>query len=118
MPRYKRQLTLTHATLLAIEEFSIGAESGNKEGNDMARQDRTPGPHPTNLKDLVAAKSEWSRRLLPPPTPYQEGPIMAALALSRAVSPVPTENVVGVGVGERSAMGNTQASGQLSFLSG
>lgn len=67
----------------------------------MARKDRAPGPHPTNLKDLVAAKSEWSRRLLPPPARYEEGPIMAARALSRAVSPVPTENVVGVGVGEK-----------------
>ena len=39
----------------------------------MVRQDRKPGPHPTNLKDLAAAKSEWSNRLLPPPAPYKEG---------------------------------------------
>jgi hypothetical protein len=80
-----------------------------RKGNHMVRQDRTVGLHSTNWKDLVAAKSEWSRRLFPPPrksaVQYKEGALIAARALIRAISPIPTENVVGVGVGEKISSG-------------
>jgi hypothetical protein len=69
----------------------------------MARQDRT-ALHSTDLKDLTAAKSEWSKRLFPPPR-KEAAPITAARALVRAISPVPTENVMGVGVGEKISSG-------------
>jgi hypothetical protein len=75
----------------------------------MARQDRTSRPHSTNLKDLAAAKSDWSRRIFPPPrkgaVQSNEDPLMAARALVRAVSPVPAENVMGIGVGEKISSG-------------
>ena len=34
----------------------------------MARQNRTSAIHSRDLKDLTAAKSEWSKRLFPPPS--------------------------------------------------
>ncbi len=73
----------------------------------MARQDRTSKRYPTSLKDLAAAKSEWSRRLFPPPgkNATQELPPVAARVLMRSVSPVPKENVTGVGVGEKISSG-------------
>jgi hypothetical protein len=73
----------------------------------MARREQTSGPHSTDLKELTAAKSEWSRRLFPPPkkATAQEMPMMAARALVRAVSPVPAENVMGIGVGEKISSG-------------
>jgi hypothetical protein len=75
----------------------------------MARQNRTSRLHSTNMKDLTAAKSEWSRRLFPPPrkeaAPYAEPSMISARALLRAISPAPTENVMGVGVGEKISSG-------------
>src|ERR1700743_746122 len=75
----------------------------------MARQDRTYASHSTHWKDLVAAKSEWSRRLIMPSgrraRQYKEGPPGAARSLFHAISPVPAENVVGVGVGEKISSG-------------
>jgi hypothetical protein len=75
----------------------------------MARQGRTSALHSTDLKDLTAAKSEWSKRLFPPPrkeaAQYADSPIAAARALVRAVSPVPTDNVMGIGVGEKISSG-------------
>lgn len=70
----------------------------------MARRDRTSGLiHSTGMKDLTAAKSDWSRRLFPPPKKQavQDMPMMAARALVRAVSPTPADNVMGIGVGEK-----------------
>ena len=71
----------------------------------MARQDRTSALRSTDLKNLTAAKSEWSKRLFPPPgkkaAQSADSPMTAARALVRAVSPVPTDNVMGVGVGEK-----------------
>src|SRR5271165_5579006 len=76
----------------------------------MARQDRTSAIHSTDLKDLTAAKSEWSKRLFPAPkkaaAKYADSPITAARALVRAVSPVPTNNVMGIGVGEKISSGS------------
>lgn len=79
----------------------------------MARKSRSSSLIQANvLRDLRAAKSEWSRRLFQLPV---EG--SAALDVSRtrssaasrtvvrAITPVPTENVVGVGVGEKIADG-------------
>jgi hypothetical protein len=59
------------------------------------------------LKELTAAKSEWSRRLFPPPkkAAAQELPIIAAQALVSAVSPAPADNVMGIGVGEKISAG-------------
>jgi hypothetical protein len=75
----------------------------------MARQDRTSALHSTELKDLTAAKTEWSKRLFPPPrkkaAQSADSPITAARALVRAVSPVPADNVMGVGVGEKISSG-------------
>jgi hypothetical protein len=72
----------------------------------MARQDRTSALRSKDLKDLTAAKSEWSKRLFPPPRKEAaDSPMTAARALVRAVSPVPTENVMGVGVGEKISSG-------------
>jgi hypothetical protein len=73
----------------------------------VPRQDRTFRRYSTSLKDLAAAKSEWSRRLFPPPgkNAAQKLPPVAARALMRSVSPVPKENVTGVGVGEKISSG-------------
>jgi len=75
----------------------------------MARQGRISALHPIDLKDLTAAKSEWSKRLFSPArkeaAQYADSPITAARALVRAVSPVPADNVMGVGVGEKISSG-------------
>lgn len=62
------------------------------------------GSSSPNLKDLIAAKSEWSKRLFQTPRiqAARRGAapmVEAARALTAAPSPAPENNVVGVGVG-------------------
>jgi len=60
---------------------------------------------PRELLDLRAAKGEWSKRVLQAPRieAARRGvpKIEAARALTGATSPIPSQNVVGVGVGEK-----------------
>lgn len=62
---------------------------------------------PRKLRDLTAAKGEWSSRLFPVPRARRQvaelarTPMQASRALVRAIAPDPTQNVVGVGIGEK-----------------
>ena len=79
--------------------------------------------HLHNLQDLTAAKVEWSKRILQ--APIKEAAqratalmidVAAARALTRAISPVPTNNVVGVGVGEKITDGKHTGIWAVKFL--
>jgi hypothetical protein len=62
------------------------------------------------LSDLQAAKREWSQRLLQPATRA------AAHAMAATASPVPTQNVVGVGIGEKISDGKPTGIMAVKFL--
>jgi hypothetical protein len=62
------------------------------------------------LSDLRAAKREWSRRLLQP------SKMKAARALSAPASPAPSQNVVGVGIGEKIIDGKPTGIMAVKFL--
>lgn len=87
----------------------------------MAREERLfAGMSARELQDLRAAKTEWSNRLLQAPRieaarrgiPKME----AARALTAAVNPTPSQNVVGVGVGEKITDGRHTGSLAVKFF--
>lgn len=65
-----------------------------------------------DLDDLRAAKREWSERLLRPSPFAAEG----VRAFAAAATPVPEENVVGVGIGEKFVAGQPTGVRSLKFL--
>lgn len=72
----------------------------------MPREERYLGFSTRELPDLRTAKAEWSKRLLLTPRiefarAARAPRIEAARALTAAVNPIPAQNVVGVGVGEK-----------------
>ena len=69
-----------------------------------------PPSERTNLKDIRAAKQEWSARLLKRPS------IPAVRALTAAITPNPAWNLVGVGVGEKLVDGRRTGVMAVKFL--
>jgi hypothetical protein len=69
-----------------------------------------PPTERTNLKDIRAAKQEWSARLLKRPS------IPAVRALTAAITPNPAWNLVGVGVGEKLVDGRRTGIMAVKFL--
>jgi S1-C subfamily serine protease len=71
-----------------------------------------PAASSTVAKDLRAAKATWSKRMLRPVTAKH----FAARARGAGTSPAPTQNVVGVGIGEKMVDGKPAGVPAIKFF--